>query len=139
MDKFTDLMVKDSVTGEPHRADKLLEDLIDDLLDKNPTMPQVRPRAQRRNEIVPQCVWHLLCVVGRAKSCFCKSNPDRAFTTKRWCNKCSVFLRLLVKFLGSSFYSVVFTANSHYEMLSIGSREGIDSVWCVKQGTATRS
>lgn len=40
VEKFADLMVKDSVTGEPYRADKLLEDLIDDLLEKNPDMPQ---------------------------------------------------------------------------------------------------
>ncbi|CAN0132444.1 unnamed protein product, partial [Scytosiphon promiscuus] len=39
VDKFTDLMVKDSVTGESLRADKLLEDIIDDLLNNNPTMP----------------------------------------------------------------------------------------------------
>ncbi|CAN0533173.1 unnamed protein product [Scytosiphon promiscuus] len=40
VDKFTDLMVKDSVTGESLRADKLLEDIIDDLLNNNPTMPK---------------------------------------------------------------------------------------------------
>lgn len=38
VDKFTDLMVKDVVTGEGYRADKLLEDFIDDLIDKNPGM-----------------------------------------------------------------------------------------------------
>lgn len=42
MDKFTDLMVKDTVTGESLRADKLLEDIIDELLEKNPAMPSVR-------------------------------------------------------------------------------------------------
>ena len=41
MDKFTDLMVKDTITGESLRADKLLEDIIDDLLAKNPAMPAV--------------------------------------------------------------------------------------------------
>lgn len=41
VDKFTDLMVKDTVTGESLRADKLLEEIIDDLLEKNPTMPTV--------------------------------------------------------------------------------------------------
>lgn len=35
-------MVKDTVTGESLRADKLLEDIIDDLLAKNPAMPTVR-------------------------------------------------------------------------------------------------
>lgn len=39
VDRFTDLMVKDTETGECFRADKLLEDAIDDLLDSNPTMP----------------------------------------------------------------------------------------------------
>ena len=39
VDRFTDLMVKDVVNGECFRADKLLEDGIDQLLDKSPTMP----------------------------------------------------------------------------------------------------
>jgi glycyl-tRNA synthetase len=39
VDRFTDLMVKDVETGECFRADKMLEDAIDDLLDKSPTMP----------------------------------------------------------------------------------------------------
>lgn len=39
VDRFTDLMVKDPPTGECFRADKLLEDAIDALLEKNPTMP----------------------------------------------------------------------------------------------------
>jgi glycyl-tRNA synthetase len=38
VDRFTDLMVKDPQTGECFRADKLLEDAIDDLLENNPTM-----------------------------------------------------------------------------------------------------
>jgi len=38
VDRFTDLMVKDNETGECFRADKMLEDAIDDLLEKNPTM-----------------------------------------------------------------------------------------------------
>ena len=37
VERFTDLMVKDG--GDCFRADKLLEDAIDDLLAKNPTMP----------------------------------------------------------------------------------------------------
>ena len=39
VDRFTDLMVKDPPTGECFRADKLLEDAIDRLLEENPTMP----------------------------------------------------------------------------------------------------
>lgn len=39
VDRFTDLMVKDPATGECFRADKLLEDAIDNLLENNPTMP----------------------------------------------------------------------------------------------------
>jgi len=39
VDRFTDLMVKDPPTGECFRADKLLEDAIDHLLEENPTMP----------------------------------------------------------------------------------------------------
>lgn len=40
VDKFTDLMVKDTVTGVPTRADHLLEALIDKLIEDTPTMPQ---------------------------------------------------------------------------------------------------
>ncbi len=39
VDRFTDLMVKDVETGECFRADKLLEDAIDVLIESNPTMP----------------------------------------------------------------------------------------------------
>lgn len=39
VDRFTDLMVRDPPTGECFRADKLLEDAIDNLLEENPTMP----------------------------------------------------------------------------------------------------
>lgn len=41
VEKFTDLMVKDTVTGVPSRADQLLEALIDQLLADNPAMPKV--------------------------------------------------------------------------------------------------
>jgi glycyl-tRNA synthetase len=37
VERFTDLMVKDVQIGECFRADKMLEDAIDDLLEKNPT------------------------------------------------------------------------------------------------------
>ena len=40
VDKFTDMMVKDVLTGECFRADKLLEDFIDNLIDSNPNMPR---------------------------------------------------------------------------------------------------
>jgi len=39
VDRFTDLMVKDQEGGECFRADKLLEDAIDALIEANPTMP----------------------------------------------------------------------------------------------------
>ena len=39
VDRFTDLMVKDVETGDCYRADKLLEDHIDDLLDKGGVPP----------------------------------------------------------------------------------------------------
>ncbi|GMH62971.1 hypothetical protein TrRE_jg13483, partial [Triparma retinervis] len=38
VDRFTDLMVKDLENGQCFRADKLLEDTIDNLIDSNPTM-----------------------------------------------------------------------------------------------------
>jgi glycyl-tRNA synthetase len=40
VDRFTDLMVKDPPTGECFRADKLLEDAIDNFLENNPTLPK---------------------------------------------------------------------------------------------------
>jgi glycyl-tRNA synthetase len=39
VERFTDLMVKDTKNGECFRADKLLEDHIDDVLAKSPAMP----------------------------------------------------------------------------------------------------
>jgi len=38
VDRFTDLMVKDLETGECFRADKLLEDAIDNLIENSPSM-----------------------------------------------------------------------------------------------------
>lgn len=38
VDRFTDLMVKDTETGECFRADKLLEDAIDAHLEQSPTL-----------------------------------------------------------------------------------------------------
>jgi glycyl-tRNA synthetase len=53
VDKFTDLMVKDTVTGECHRADKLLEDFIDAFIKANPTFTTcVRARAPRAGTLV---------------------------------------------------------------------------------------
>jgi len=40
VERFTDLMVKDVVNGVPHRADKLLEDHIEKLIQENPGMPK---------------------------------------------------------------------------------------------------
>eukprot|EP00562_Extubocellulus_spinifer_P000123 CAMPEP_0178484438 /NCGR_PEP_ID=MMETSP0696-20121128/7752_1 /TAXON_ID=265572 /ORGANISM="Extubocellulus spinifer, Strain CCMP396" /LENGTH=706 /DNA_ID=CAMNT_0020111991 /DNA_START=63 /DNA_END=2183 /DNA_ORIENTATION=+ len=40
VERFTDLMVKDPETGECFRADKLLEDAIDVLLESSPDMPK---------------------------------------------------------------------------------------------------
>jgi glycyl-tRNA synthetase len=40
VDRFTDMMVEDRETGECFRADKLLEDTIDKLIDSNPGMPR---------------------------------------------------------------------------------------------------
>merc|ERR1740124_1590082 len=39
VERFTDLMVKDTTTGDCFRADKLLEDAIDTLLLASPTLP----------------------------------------------------------------------------------------------------
>lgn len=38
VDKFSDFCVKDEVTGECYRADKLLEDHIDRFIESNPTL-----------------------------------------------------------------------------------------------------
>ena len=50
VDRFTDLMVKDPPTGECFRADKLLEDAIDNLLEANPTMPTAEKEDHLRNQ-----------------------------------------------------------------------------------------
>lgn len=48
VERFTDLMVKDPETSECFRADKLLEDAIDELLENNPTMlPEEREQHLR--------------------------------------------------------------------------------------------
>ena len=39
VDRFTDFMVKDVKTGDCFRADKLLEDAIDEFLNANPALP----------------------------------------------------------------------------------------------------
>ena len=48
VDRFTDLMVKDPATGECFRADKLLEDAIDNLLETNPNLPSEEKEAHLR-------------------------------------------------------------------------------------------
>jgi glycyl-tRNA synthetase len=48
VERFTDLMVKDIPTGECFRADKLLEDAIDNLLETTPTMPAEEKEAHLR-------------------------------------------------------------------------------------------
>jgi len=48
VDRFTDLMVKDPEGGECFRADKLLEDAIDDLLETSPDMPVEEREAHLR-------------------------------------------------------------------------------------------
>lgn len=48
VDKFEDLMVKDSKTGECYRADKLLEDFIDNLLTKDKEMTSARREELRK-------------------------------------------------------------------------------------------
>eukprot|EP00580_Thalassiosira_gravida_P017278 CAMPEP_0201665074 /NCGR_PEP_ID=MMETSP0494-20130426/6344_1 /ASSEMBLY_ACC=CAM_ASM_000839 /TAXON_ID=420259 /ORGANISM="Thalassiosira gravida, Strain GMp14c1" /LENGTH=683 /DNA_ID=CAMNT_0048143973 /DNA_START=61 /DNA_END=2112 /DNA_ORIENTATION=+ len=51
VDRFTDLMVKDPVSGECFRADKLLEDAIDELIEENPDMPAVEKEGHLRIQI----------------------------------------------------------------------------------------
>jgi glycyl-tRNA synthetase len=48
VDRFTDLMVKDLPTGECFRADKLLEDAIDHLLEQNTTMSETEKEEHLR-------------------------------------------------------------------------------------------
>lgn len=47
VERFTDFMVKDEKTSECFRADKLLEDAIDKLLESSPTMPVEEQEAHR--------------------------------------------------------------------------------------------
>lgn len=49
VERFTDFMVKDEVTGDCFRADKLLEDVIDNFLAANPMLP---PDEQERHRII---------------------------------------------------------------------------------------
>jgi len=51
VDRFTDLMVKDPVSGECFRADKLLEDAIDELIEENPDMPAAEKEGHLRIQI----------------------------------------------------------------------------------------
>lgn len=51
VERFTDLMVKDPEGGECFRADKLLEDAIDELLEANPDMPTLEKEAHLRIQI----------------------------------------------------------------------------------------
>lgn len=51
VDRFTDLMVKDPVSGECFRADKLLEDAIDELMEANPDMPLAEREGHLRVQI----------------------------------------------------------------------------------------
>jgi glycyl-tRNA synthetase len=48
VERFTDFMVKDEVTGDCFRADKLLEDVIDHFLATNPLLP---PDEQERHRV----------------------------------------------------------------------------------------
>jgi len=48
VERFTDLMVKDPVSQECFRADKLLEDAIDELLEENPTFDTETKEAHLR-------------------------------------------------------------------------------------------
>lgn len=51
VERFTDLMVKDPVSGECFRADKLLEDAIDELIEANPDMPTEEREGHLRIQI----------------------------------------------------------------------------------------
>lgn len=51
VERFTDLMVKDPVSGECFRADKLLEDAIDELLEATPDMPTAEKEGHLRIQI----------------------------------------------------------------------------------------
>lgn len=51
VDRFTDLMVKDPVSGECFRADKLLEDAIDELIEEKPDMPTEEREGHLRIQI----------------------------------------------------------------------------------------
>ena len=51
VERFTDFMVRDEKTGECFRADKLLEDLIDDFLAKNPNLTIQEQEEHRRIQV----------------------------------------------------------------------------------------
>ncbi len=47
VERFTDFMVKDEITGDCFRADKLLEDIIDNFLAANPLLPEKEKEEHR--------------------------------------------------------------------------------------------
>lgn len=51
VERFTDLMVRDPEGGECFRADKLLEDAIDELIESNPDMPAAEREEHLRVQI----------------------------------------------------------------------------------------
>jgi glycyl-tRNA synthetase len=80
VERFTDLMVKDTTTGECFRADKLLEDAIDDLLENSPTMSSEKKedhlRCQRQADAyTPEELDKLLLEYG------CKSVSGEPFSS----------------------------------------------------------
>jgi glycyl-tRNA synthetase len=84
VDRFTDLMVKDPETGECFRADKLLEDAIDNLLEKNPEMPSAEQeghlRIQRQADAFsPAELDELLKKYGMQASLWCRLFPFLSF------------------------------------------------------------
>lgn len=52
VERFTDFMVKDEKTNECFRADKLLEEAIDSLLERNPNMPVQEQEAHRIIQVI---------------------------------------------------------------------------------------
>jgi glycyl-tRNA synthetase len=81
VDRFTDFMVKDEVTGDCFRADKLLEDLIDAFLAANPLLPEAEKDAhliiQRQADAFSAEDLHAMLLKYDAKS---PTNPTHALT-----------------------------------------------------------
>jgi glycyl-tRNA synthetase len=85
VERFTDFMVRDVITGECHRADKLLEDVIDKWLHTHPELSPLEVDEHRCIQVQYSVLYVLLCNHGAAcydatkHISYFRDDPNRAF------------------------------------------------------------